>query len=489
VRVWVWERSGDPPPKSLHVSVFGRRTALLEDGRLANVSLPGDMVISLPPVAQAIRIVVSSDDAASGANIEGGARIISPRAGGQATVSIELSSAAIDLDKDGIPEPFDNCPDAANPNQADADGDGFGDACDKLPHGLRVPSQGYPSQAVGVDAAGHLNYFVLSRAQLVHAAWPDWMTLSPLGDAAIIRRPIVAKNGNAGLLVLGLKGNGGIDVIPELGSNAGWAGTPTAIGGVFDDVPAGVSDMAGQVELFAVGGGGRVYQATPEPTDSTGWSAWSSIGGAPVGAPLVGPPVAGRNPDGSVDVFVLDAAGGIWHAVEQASGWSDWVTIPGPRWADPPALGPRSDGGFDLLARGLDNAAYQSTRSGQQWGPWVSIGGTFTSSLAAALNQNNRMMVFGRWKDDTIWYAEEFIRGWGPWVALQLGSSPTANMTFAGAPSVGPVPQPPSWVLQVFARAAADNHIYSSYFNVDQNMPSNSSFISWFDDTAAPVGP
>jgi len=38
-----------------------------------------------------------------------------------------------DLDGDGIPDAIDNCPTAANPDQADRDGDGFGDACDGCP--------------------------------------------------------------------------------------------------------------------------------------------------------------------------------------------------------------------------------------------------------------------------------------------------------------------------------------------------------------------
>jgi hypothetical protein len=35
-----------------------------------------------------------------------------------------------DTDQDGIPDVADNCPDLANPDQADGDDDGIGDACD-----------------------------------------------------------------------------------------------------------------------------------------------------------------------------------------------------------------------------------------------------------------------------------------------------------------------------------------------------------------------
>ena len=50
-----------------------------------------------------------------------------------------------DCDGDGIGDVCDNCPNAANPDQADCDGDGMGDACDKCPgtpKGARVDKNG-----------------------------------------------------------------------------------------------------------------------------------------------------------------------------------------------------------------------------------------------------------------------------------------------------------------------------------------------------------
>lgn len=62
--------------------------------------------------------------------------------------NVRFTPSAPDADSDGIDDPCDNCPFAANPSQADADSDSHGDACDNCPFGAN------PSQA-DADGDGH----------------------------------------------------------------------------------------------------------------------------------------------------------------------------------------------------------------------------------------------------------------------------------------------------------------------------------------------
>ena len=71
-----------------------------------------------------------------------------------------------DRDNDGIPDNTDNCPNIANPDQADADHDGIGDACDAVTTLTVTPSAGAngsisPNTSVGVTS-GSTTTFTLT---------------------------------------------------------------------------------------------------------------------------------------------------------------------------------------------------------------------------------------------------------------------------------------------------------------------------------------
>jgi hypothetical protein len=109
-------------PANLSVSVYDPFSARVRN-RPALAQLPGTLVIELPDQTDPLRIVVG------GAPLLGGGRVM-PAVGRQTHAEIVLAATTPDADIDGVPDDLDNCPTVANGDQADANGDGRGDACD-----------------------------------------------------------------------------------------------------------------------------------------------------------------------------------------------------------------------------------------------------------------------------------------------------------------------------------------------------------------------
>ena len=114
-------------PQALFVSVFDTHGALASRVATPNPNLPGSFIVrGLPAVSQPLRVVVAGQSASL--SMSGGTHV-QTEPNRQIEVALTISPSAADGDSDGIPDPYDNCPRVANPGQADADGDGRGDAC------------------------------------------------------------------------------------------------------------------------------------------------------------------------------------------------------------------------------------------------------------------------------------------------------------------------------------------------------------------------
>jgi thrombospondin type 3 repeat protein len=142
------EAAIDPPPDELRISVFGNTSAILQNQRLP---ASGPLVPSSPTSLGTVTIYLP--DAAAGPppqttaharldvralvagapKLEGALEVDVPR-GTQVAATVTLRAGALpDGDGDGVPDVIDDCPATANPNQADADGNGLGDVCDAAP--------------------------------------------------------------------------------------------------------------------------------------------------------------------------------------------------------------------------------------------------------------------------------------------------------------------------------------------------------------------
>jgi hypothetical protein len=117
-------------PSELRISVFDAYQALTFDRRIQNPMLPSAFIDELPATDQEIRIAVSADPA-----VIGGTRFVAHAHARVQSPSIELGpvgsdAAHADADGDGVPDLIDNCPQVANADQSNQNGDGVGDACE-----------------------------------------------------------------------------------------------------------------------------------------------------------------------------------------------------------------------------------------------------------------------------------------------------------------------------------------------------------------------
>jgi Thrombospondin type 3 repeat len=139
------EAAIDPPPDELRISVFGNTSAILENQRLP---ASGPLAPSTPTSLGTVTIYLPDTSAgpppqtttharldvrglvAGAPKLEGAIEVDVPR-GAQVATTVTLRAGALpDGDGDGVPDLIDDCPATPNPNQADADGNGIGDACE-----------------------------------------------------------------------------------------------------------------------------------------------------------------------------------------------------------------------------------------------------------------------------------------------------------------------------------------------------------------------
>jgi hypothetical protein len=110
----------------LSVSVFSRAGALTIGAKLPSPNLPGSLRVGLPREG-IYRFAVWGTQ--SGSNEVRGSTLLTVPALTQVKGAITLSSMNIDRDGDHVPDDIDNCRLVPNPDQADSNEDGVGDAC------------------------------------------------------------------------------------------------------------------------------------------------------------------------------------------------------------------------------------------------------------------------------------------------------------------------------------------------------------------------
>lgn len=95
-----------------------------------------------------------------------------------------------DNDIDGVPNSIDNCPETSNPNQADTDGDGIGNACDDDFKGLAtlsdlIPSSGTLSPSFQPEVYEYTVYAPLGATSITLSATPSNPAFTVTGNLTV----------------------------------------------------------------------------------------------------------------------------------------------------------------------------------------------------------------------------------------------------------------------------------------------------------------
>jgi ligand-binding sensor domain-containing protein len=209
-------------------------------------------------------------------------------------------------------------------------------------------------------------------------------------------------------------------------------------------------------------------------------------GGAPEPGLLTARPVVGRNADGYLEVFQVDAQGEVRHRWQKPSNgdWSGWASLAG---TFEPGLALTPDAGGRLTLFAVDKQrhqlwlARQALTNSTDWSAWVNLGGAVESPVAAARNSDGRLEVFalaaGR---PQVLHRRETAPGgpWSPWSRLEAGDGPTLDPGLA-------VTRNADGRLELFGVAA--NH--DSLLHCWQHQPGSSADWSHWRDLGGSIFP
>ena len=277
---------------------------------------------------------------------------------------------------------------------------------------------------------------------------PPWQSWEPLGGV-LQGDPVVGKSYDGRLEVFARGPGGRLQHIAQTdGVNDHWAPWEALDGVSMVGNPSVVSNADGRLEVFAAVG--------TNPSDlalwhirQTGsatfpfWSSWENLGGH-----LLGTPVAARNKDGRLEVFVRAAGNNlahIWQTSSNTNAWSDWEDLGGGRLVGNPSVGVNADGRLEVFSCASDHAVWhiwQTATVDITWSSWASLGsGPVTAGdPTVAIDLDGRLEVFVRGAegtDTTLWTIRQtgaFSRFWSNWENLpgHLISDPAVGTNWDG---------------------------------------------------------
>ena len=227
----------------------------------------------------------------------------------------------------------------------------------------------------------------------------------------------------------------------------------------------------GVLEVFEVDARGELRHRWQKKSNGD-WSSWSSLGTGFFPGLAVADDAAGR-----MDVFAVDRTNQTLECIQQRAtnslDWSDWTNLGG-AIRPPVAVGPDKDGRLEVFAVDATSGAVKhiwQTNVDGQWSSWSNLGGAVRPWLVAAANKDGRLELFGISSNDTLVHCWQQQPGassnWSEW--SDLGGSILPG--FAVGRNV-------AGLLEVFAV----NRINAAVNRICQASPSDSrKWTQWLD--------
>ncbi|GGJ39106.1 thiol-activated cytolysin family protein [Deinococcus roseus] len=147
----------------------------------------------------------------------------------------------------------------------------------------------------------------------------------------------------------------------------GQAQQMESLGGVITSKPGCVSANAGQLDCFARGGDGALWQKS---WTGTAWSDWVSRGGQFQDEPECVSWGVGR-----IDCFVKGNDQGLHHIWKEGNTWGTWESLAGQLAERPECLSTRP-GEVSCIVKATNSSVYQKSWTGNRWTDWVPLSGT-----------------------------------------------------------------------------------------------------------------
>ncbi len=238
-----------------------------------------------------------------------------------------------------------------------------------------------------IEVFARLGNGTLGHRTFDAGAWGKW---SQLGPEMIKGRP-TAVSWEPGRLDVFVRGTD--DVLYHKGW---WGETPpssyTSMGsGLITTSPTVTSSGPRRLEVFARGTDSALWHMG---YDGVSWSPWEKL--TRTGSSISAEPAAWFSAGDRLSVLVLMADRQLYLSEKKLGGhWSSFSSIGSEEFTSAPSVSSWGPERLDVFARGIDNTLWQKTRLNQTWGAAVRLGPKALSSAPAAVSWGrDRIDVF-----------------------------------------------------------------------------------------------